>query len=262
MNAIYFTKEINNKQITKLNKKIKKHKQNIDMIVVSRNLKNNQNFMENIMQIDIPIVDGKWLFKFLVVQVLEYIIKSQNKKIRDISIAFIVDTYNDLILYYIKILIGKVKNFTIVTKNRGRYRNIEEELFNEEGEILLITNNRRKSLKNVDIIFNFDYNNEKINSFIINEQAIIINLKEKIDIKTKRFNGININDYEINFKNRFIEMLEWIEQFENRDIYESYLYKIGNIKDIMNIINKDKVKIKNLIGNNGVISKKEYEKLY
>ena len=232
------------------------------MIVVSKNLKNNQSFMENIMQIDIPIVDGKWLFKFLVVQVLEYIIKNQNKKISDIRIAFTVDTYDDLILYYIKILIGKVKNFTIVTKNRGRYRNIEEELFNEEGEILLITNNRRKSLKNVDIIFNFDYNNEKINSFIINEQAIIINLKEKIDIKTKRFNGININDYEINFKNRFIEMLEWIEQFKNRDIYESYLYKIGNIKDIMNIINKDKVKIKNLIGNNGVISKKEYEKLY
>ena len=50
------------------------------------------------------------------------------------------------------------------------------------------------------IILNIDFPKELINKYNINDDAIIVNVKGKIKINKKRYNGLNINNYEIDFR--------------------------------------------------------------
>ena len=227
-------------------------------LVLSKYLKNDEEIYR---KTEIPIADGRWLFKFLVMQILEYISKCQDISIDKFKIALVTDNNDDLITYYIEELCNKTKKLKIITGHREKFHNLEEKLYYHDGVVLEISNNKRKALQDIDIIFNFGLEEDKINKYKISEKSIIINLKEKIQIKSKRFSGININYYQIDFNNRLIENLEWTKEFEKEDLYESYIYRKGNIIDIAKGIIKDNLEIKSLIGNKGSISEKEYQNI-
>ena len=253
MNAIFISREVNIRKIRKMKKK-----NDINIMVIGKKLKENKEFIENIKTLNIPVTDGRWLFKYLVVQVIEYITKIQKMKMKDLNIAFMVDSYNELVYFYIKYLINEVRTLKIITSKRWKFEKIERELFENTGSVLIISSNKKKGLKETDIAINFCFDEDRINMFNLNPKMIIINLKKRINIRSKIFAGININYYDISFKNRVIEIYKWLEDFENAEIYESYLYQNAKIEDIMKIIINDKIKIKHLIGNNGKISEREY----
>lgn len=257
MKAIYISNE--SLSARKVKKIIKKQGKDACFFVLTKNVKQNKKIIKVINKLELPICDGRWLFKYLVVQVLEYIEKQQKKKMEEQNLAFVIDSYNEIVEFYIKYLTNKVKSLKIITEKRNKFKQIENEMFQNDGTVLTISNNKRKALKNIDIIINFEYSEEKINKFAIKDNAIIINLKEKITIISKRYRGININSYDICFSNRYLEMLEWIKKFENKEIYESYIYGKQNIYNIEKQMIKDNVEIKELIGNRGKISKEEYQ---
>lgn len=257
MKAIYISNE--SLSARKVKKIIKKQGKDACFFVLTKNVKQNKKIIKVINKLELPICDGRWLFKYLVVQVLEYIEKQQKKKIEEQNLAFMIDSYNEIVEFYIKYLTNKVKSLKIITEKRNKFKQIENEMFQNDGTVLTISNNKRKALKNIDIIINFEYSEEKINKFAIKDNAIIINLKEKITIISKRYRGININSYDICFSNRYLEMLEWIKKFENKEIYESYIYGKQNIYNIEKQMIKDNVEITELIGNRGKISKEEYQ---
>lgn len=242
----------------RLIKYINKKKNLCECIVLSKRLKNNQKIINNC---ETPIAEGRWLFKFLVMQIIEYICKCQNTSIDMLRIAIVTNNNDDLITYYIEQLSKRTKKLKIITSHRERFHSLEESLYYNNGIVLELSNNRRKALKEVDIIFNFGLEEEKINKYNIAENAIIINLKEKININAKRFSGININFYDIDFTNRLIDNIEWAKDFDKVDLYESYLYRRDNIYNIQKDIEKDRVIVKKLIGNNGEISPKEYQNI-
>jgi hypothetical protein len=253
---MYISDEITrDKKMKKLKKYIKKKE--IEAIVVSKKIKKNKEFMNYLESINKPIINGRWLFKYLVIQVLEYIAKCQNKEISEQNISLVFKNYTDVIAFYIEYLSKNAKSIKIVTRNRYKLRQIEKKIYSEYGIALSISNNKRKAIRNESIIINFDLDENEINKFRINDCAILVNLKEKIEIKSKRFKGVNINFYEIDFKNKFIDSLEWINEYEKQDIYESYQYKNAHIYDIEEEILKNNIKITNLIGINGIITKKE-----
>jgi len=242
----------------KLIKYINKKKNECGCLVLSKTLKSNNFFVSSC---EIPIAQGRWLFKFLLIQILEYICAKQGNKMENLKIALVTDLNDDLITYYIEQLSTKVKTLKIVTSHRERFHNVEEKLYYNQGIVLEISNNRRKALNEVDIIFNFGLEESKFNKYKLSEKSIIINFKEKIEIKTKRFSGINANFLEINLNNRIINKLQWTKEFDLVDIYESYLYRRDTIYNIQQDIIKDNVHIKNLLGNKGVISEKEYKNI-
>jgi len=104
---------------------------------------------------------------------------------------------------------------------------------------------------NSESIINVDFPEELINKYRIHDNSIIININEKINLKSKRFNGININDYRIKIPYEYK-----LKGFQDEIIYESLMYgkKYEIIKDK---IEKDKIVINNLIGNNGIITRNE-----
>ena len=155
-------------------------------------------------------------------------------------------------LYKIKFLAEQYKKINIVTNHIEKFKKIEEDFLSENGVIITITNNKRKSLIKSELILNVDFPNELINKYRIYENAIIVNIRHDIKIKDKRFNGICINDYEIEFRDNLDLDYDYskLNKYRNKHVYEAQIYKKQPINNIMMKINKDKVKVTKLIANN------------
>ena len=152
-------------------------------------------------------------------------------------------------LEYIKQISSEYKVINIVTNNVKEFKKIEEIIFKTEDVMINITNNKKKGLMRSQIILNVDFKTELLNQYNIPEKAILINLPGNIQIKKKRFNGININDYEIKYKK--IEEFDYDKYYlyDQKDIYESQIYKKQPFEYIKRKLEKDKVEILFLKGN-------------
>ena len=241
--------KISKRKIKKIVRSIKE--QNVKIILLSNYLNNINNLREEIINNKLFLIDGKLLFKALLNEILTYICKTGDKDINQLRVTFLTNNAEDINKQIIIELAKKVKNTNIVTNKQQDFKKVEEYLLGEMGIIIELSHNINK---NSDIIINFDFNQEELNKYKIPYNCIIINIKEDIQIKLKKFNGIIINNYIINIPNKYK-----IEGFEDNSIYESYLIN-KNYKDMVEQIKKDNIKIKYLIGENGIIQKQEFNK--
>lgn len=161
------------------------------------------------------------------------------------------DINKEIIIHIAK----NIKRLNIITNHIEKCKKIERYLYNEFGIILNISNNKNKSLLKSEIIINMDFTEENLNKYRIYDNAIIININDKISINNKRFNGININYYKIHIPDDYK-----VESFQEEIIYESLIYG-KKYKGIKKEIVKDKIEIIKLIGNNGVIKESEFANL-
>ncbi len=145
-----------------------------------------------------------------------------------------------------------IKRVNIVTNHINKFKKMEEYLYNESGIILNISNNKYKSLLNSELIINMDFPQELINKYEIYDKAVIVNILNRVEIKTKRFNGINVTYYSIYMPKKYK-----MNGFDNQIVYESEIYKYA-YKQARNCIIKDKIKIRKLIGINGKITEGEF----
>lgn len=243
------------KKAEKLAKKTKKimDLSNCKKIVISKQIKKQENFLNYLYSYGIDIVDGKWLFKILIYDVLEYIIKKQKMQKENIRISIMANQVTENVIYLLKKIVKEYKMINIVTNHIELFKNIEKQIMNNYGVMITLTNNKKKSLLKSEIIVNFDFPNETINKYNINDEAIIVNLQGNVKIKSKKFNGLNINDYEIQILNADFFDYSKSEKYEEKYLYEAELNKRQPIDEIMNKIKKDKVEIKYLIGTNNHI---------
>lgn len=198
--------------------------------------------------------------KYFLFNILEYINKLQNKKNYEREITILVNENSDTNLHIIKQLAKESKYIKIVSKNIYQFRKIENELYEKHGIALQFSNSYRKSLLKSELIVNIDFFESEVNEYEINHQAIIINLFKNIKIDTKLFNGIIINSFQINLKKDIKEKLKAYQEFDHLILYESMIKEL-DMKNVQEKIKLDKIIIKNLIGNNGVINKKEIKSL-
>ncbi len=237
------------KTIYKLAVKTKKilDKTNSKKLVLSKNIKQQEEYVNDLYSYGYEIVDGKWLFQLLIFDVLEYIIKKLELKKEHIGIAILVNDISELAIYVIKELVTTYKNVKIVTNHIHQLEHIEEKIIEEYGIFMNIGNNKRKILSKTDIILNLDFPTEVINKYQINSKATIINFRGNVKIKNKRFEGLNINDYEIHWKKSENTI------FYTKDMYEAIQHKNQPIEDILKKIRQDQIQIKELIAVNTII---------
>lgn len=230
-------------------------KKGVENIILPKTLYNNESFIKWLKSNQINIVDGMWLGKYLVFEMLEFIIENKKIKKEETNIAFTINEITDLAIETIKALCNQYKRVTIVTRHMEKLRKIEKELYDNDGISIIISNNQKKSLVKSQIVINFDFNNEIINKYKINENAVILNLERNIQILNKRFNGINIIDYEIKYEDENIKEDEFMHEYKTRDIYETKIKVKDNFYNIREKIRKDNVKIKEMYGNRGKIER-------
>lgn len=246
------TKETGNKKMEKLAQKTRKVIQkysNSKKVILSKEMHNEQIYLNYLNTYGLEIQDGRWLFEILLPDTIEYIINK--KKIEKTNISIMINDLTEIELENIKTLARKYKSINIVTNHIEKFKKLQKQLQEEYGIIITITNNKKKSLMKSQIILNIDFPNELINKYNIQDEAIIVNLKAKIKINRKRFNGLNISNYEIDFREDKKNNKALSSKYNLRDLYESELYRKQRISEIRRKIKNDKVCIKRLILNNG-----------
>lgn len=242
-------KERNNRNEVKLAQKTKKilDKTHCKKVILSKKMQKREVFCNQLHTYGFEIINGRWLFSVLSSRVIEYVVKQNQMLEEKINISIMINDLNDIIIENIKQMVKKYKSINIVTNHIEKFKKIENQILEEYGIMITLNNNRKKSLTKSDIILNVDFPIELINRYTIAEKAIIINLKGNIKIKQKRFEGKVFNNYEIMHEN--LEDFEYdkTDKYFSKDIYEALIYKQQPIENIMKKIEKDKVKIIQLI---------------
>ena len=244
------------KQIEKLARKTQKNIlkcSNSKKIVISKNLQEELTYINYLNSYGLDISDGRWLYEILATDIIKYIIEKKKIKKEETTISILINDLTEIELENIKILAENYKNLNIVTNHIEKFKKLEDK-FMENGIMITISNNKKKSLMKSKIILNIDFPNELINKYMIKEDAIIINVPRKVKINRKRFNGLIVNNYEIDFRDDIKSEENLLgDEFYLRDVYESRLYKKQTFNDIRKALKRDGVKVKRVYLSNSVL---------
>ena len=244
------------KQLLKLADKTAKKMQemNNNKIVLSKKMQKQKTYLNRLHEYPLDIIDGRWLFFMLIPEILEYILKKQNTQVSETTIHLLANDINENVINLIKLLATQYKTISIVTKHSELLRKIENQILEENGTAIVITNNKRKSLLKAKFIINIDFPEEFVNQYVICEDAIFIDIDGSTKIHKKRFNGIIISNYEIEFTNRFEYAVEE-NLFYKKHLYEAEFYKRQPYIYVRDKIKKDKIQISALYGLNDSLLK-------
>ena len=295
MDKLILNKKSNNSNnksnISKVN-----YKKNLDCIINEHNIANqlvkDSNIAKHfIKQRNVFFINGRGLFKYIIYEILVYIINIQNRKAELEDVFIVANNIDEIILDNIIFLSTKFKNINIVSKNIEKYRYIEDIVYNNTGNNVILLNNKRKSLKRAKFIVNVDNSINELNEYLIYRKAIIINLNDEINNKDKNeisiiqdtkehvnqdttkkrkivtltgFEGIFVNSYEIDVNNRIKEFFKkygLIYETSITILYESFLNKKENFSNMRLKIEDAGLIIKKLYGNNGIIDENEYKRV-
>lgn len=247
------TNKVSTYRIKRVSKKLVKLLENegIHNIVISKYL-NKDKFKIYLYSQDVNILDGKYLFKCLIYYLLEYIFNIKEKQMEFGEVTLLINDFDSLSTELIIFIAKNIKRLNIVTNHIEKCKKIEEYLYDEFGIMLNVSNNKKSSLLKSELIVNIDFPEEILNKYKIYDKAIILNILEKVTVKSIRFNGINVSNYKI-----IIPEEDKLNEFEDEIVYESLIYSYKELNSIMKKIDNDKVKIEALIGNNGFINENE-----
>ncbi len=226
--------------------------ENIKNVVISNKVRENELLVNYLQTYGINIVDGKFLFEALMQSVLMYIIDKKKFDLDNTYISIAVNEPSDIVVQNIKNIIKEYKKVNIVTKYIEKFKKIEEDILEQTGKIISVSNNRKRSLAKSNIILNIDFPEEVLNKYNIFDQSVIVNFKQNVKITQKRFNGININNYDINCKNINININN-SKKYMQKAVYEAGLSNKLLYKELLKKIQEDNVQIAYLQGNKAKI---------
>lgn len=198
---------------------LKKEKSN--QIILENKLKEDIELINLLYSYNINICNDRWLFKQYTNEVVEKILKESNKVKKQSEIYICVNCLDKFIEKTIYNFAKSFKRVNIITNHISDFKQIENNLYEENGILINITNNRRKSLLKAEIILNFDFPKELLNQFAIYDKSTIIDLEGDIKIRKKRFCGKIINKINLSL-NKEDDIFEYIEKnkLQNYDIYD------------------------------------------
>lgn len=234
---LYIVPRISNlKKIKRILKKNKAKK-----VILSKKLKKYSK--------ELGIEENNKISTYFIHNILKFIQNITNIEMELQSIYILTNAYNTENIQTITNLAENIKSVNVVTNKVKEYNRLEKKLY-DSGNLIAVTNNKRKSLRKANFIINLDLTNEELSSYSINRNSIIINCANEKIIKLSCFNGIVINNIQIEDKDNLFE-----NSFNYIDILLNHILKGKSYNESINIIKN--VRIINLVGNNGIIDKKE-----
>lgn len=207
----------------------------------------------------IEILKGKYLFKAMILDVLNYILEIRGEKIESQAIHVVVNENSNINIDLIEYLSSNVKNLNVVTSQIKKFQRLEQYLYDKKDIMIVVANNKKKSLQRAEIIINIDLSQEELLKYQINRNAIVINLSKNVIEMKKSFNGIIANLLEIGRLHS--SSVNGESLFKNIEVYESTIIDKVCLKEILDKIKEDKIFVDYLTGGRGKIQKMEYIKL-
>ena len=238
----------------------------IDAVVFSKELEGD--FKNDICEmINIKVVNGKKLMEFMEYDIVKYVLDKQNADTKKEDIYIVFKRDSNLNLDFLKRFLENFRLVNIVTNDVDKLKNIQDNLLDNEGILISVSNNKRKALKRAKYILNINLTKEELEKYRINREAIIVNIGENVKYDEPCFDGVNINYFKISCPDEYLERFEQVgSQFNLAQMYESILLQDRvdktKLEAVYSRIKEDNIKIVELIGNNGPISDQELQKIH
>lgn len=99
-------------------------KYNVKFIILSKKVKELEEIKNICLCNNIKILDGKYLLKVMITNVLEHILNARNEKLETQNIHIVINQNSEINIDLIEYLSGKVKSVNIVTKKIRNFRKI------------------------------------------------------------------------------------------------------------------------------------------
>ncbi len=225
---------------------------NIKDVVLSEKLIEIEELKNILYSNNINILDGTKLSKFLTCDIIQKIYNYKNLKMESGEISILVNDNNTINIENILKLAQDAKRVNILTSNMKKFKKVSDYLYNELGILIKVSNNLKMNLASSNIIVNIDFPEELLNQLEIPINATIIGIPNSVNIHSKKFAGVNIKKWDIDIPDEYK-----IIGFDDYIIYESIIYN-KQPEMILKQIKKDNIKIKNLLGINGIINRREF----
>ena len=195
-------------------------------ICVSDNLLENDSFLTFASKNALKIMDGRWLFKNISDQLVEFLAKANNETLENREISILCNQLDETIIEKIKEICQKVKKCNILTSDVKQYKKMETEIYDKYGVILNISTNYKKALLKSSIIINFDFSKRELEKrCIFAQNSTFINIKENTTLTKKYWNGQNITFYNIDIPKKYLMYKKKLGGFNQTILYESLIYK-------------------------------------
>lgn len=225
---------------------------NIKKVVLEEDLMQNEEAKNILYSYNINILDGTKLSKLMIYNVVQKVYQYKKSQMEAGEITILTNENNETNIKNIMVLAKNAKRINILTNNTKKFKKVVDYLYEELGILIKLSSNMKSNINSTDIIINMDFTEEALNTINIPNNAIIINIPKNININSKKFSGVNIKNWEIEVPSQYR-----MKGFNDKILYEASLYQ-KPILDAFEQIEKDKIKIKSLIGINGKINKKEF----
>lgn len=134
-------------------------------VVISNELKQNIIIQNNLKSLN--VLNGRWLFNYLLCDTINYILLKKNKEINKSEISILVNKTTDTNIQNILNIAQNVKVLNIVTENIAVFKQIEEKLYEEKGIMIRVTNNKKRTMIRSDIVVNLDFSEEELEKYSI-----------------------------------------------------------------------------------------------
>ncbi len=181
----------------------------------------------------------------------------RKQEIETVNIAILAHKMEDILFEQIIEIAKTVKSLKIITDNITNLSYLENKLYTDYGIAIQITNNKEKALLNAQIILNFDFDEEKINTYNLYPYATIVSLKEEIEINKNDFKGVVIDYYKIEYNKEIIEKFKHAKDYDSNTIFESLIYRKDTYSNIRKILTSYNAKLIALLQKNKEITNKE-----
>lgn len=243
VNKTYYIPDTNEKIMNKLLSRLKLN--NIEYVITENNI-----------NLSYPKLDGKYLLKCAIPEVVNYCLKALDKNAELEEIYILVENYTKENIRIIETLTEKVKVVNVVTTHLRQFQELEKRL--ERKEIYItVSSNKRKALKRAELIINLD--NKNFNGFSVNKSSIIVNCNNEFSLN-KDFEGICIEKINVDIK-KIMRIFAENENMDRQELFEAELLKTSQYDEARYILEKSKMQVTGVVGKRGVINLKEFEKV-
>ena len=128
---------------------------NVKNIIISENLKKDRDFKNLLYSNNFNIIDGRRLWQKMSCEMVEDVCLKNQIKMQESCIGIAVNNANNYSINSIINLSKKFKTLNIVTNNINSFKVLKEKLWEENGIIIILTNNRKKALAKASAFFDF-----------------------------------------------------------------------------------------------------------
>ena len=245
-NEEYIKKIINN-----FNRKLLQY--NVNVIILSQPLKTYKKYFDSI------VADANEVQILYIKNIINKLLNFINKELKHIKFA-IIDGYNSTTDYIIDNIYSDINALTIVTSRPEKYEEKLEQIYDETGLAIQITNTSITQEIDSDIIINCSNERDKL-FYCFKEDAYIIDFVSddtKIkDIMIKRSDITIITTADFYVDNQLIskDLFHGLLLNQNRLLRSMYLYgyKSGMTDRINSILNKYNLSVGNMYQRGGQI---------